>query len=63
MSSGRLASAVNCIDGRTLPVIDYAQQGFHVDYVDMITEPGPIRIISEQRDRPTVHSIRRILGI
>ena len=35
------ATALNCIDGRVQePVIEYVRQRFHVEHVDVITEPG-----------------------
>lgn len=64
MSSGTFGTAINCMDGRTQrPVIDLVMKRFGVDYVDMITEPGPVRIISEQMDLATVQSIRHRLQI
>jgi hypothetical protein len=36
------ATAINCMDGRVQqPVIDWIRESYGVDYVDMITEPGP----------------------
>jgi len=41
-------TAVNCIDGRVqLPVINYLKVRFSANHVDMITETGPSRILSE----------------
>ena len=45
---GRFATAINCMDGRTqLPVIDWMKENLAVDYVDMITEPGPDKLLAE----------------
>ena len=45
MAEITFATAINCIDGRThLPVIDYMRGQFGVDFVDMVTEPGPNKI-------------------
>jgi hypothetical protein len=64
MSYGSFATAINCMDGRTqIPVIDYIRKKYKVDYVDMITEPGPIRILAEKTDKPTLESIKRRVGI
>jgi len=64
MSSERFAAAINCMDGRTqIPVISYMRQKFHVDYVDMITELGPARVIAERSDASALQSIRRRLEI
>lgn len=64
MSYGSFATAINCMDGRTqIPVIDYIRKKYKVDYVDMITEPGPIRILAENTDKPTIESIKRRVAI
>lgn len=45
-------TAVNCIDGRTqVPVINYLQDRLGVDYVDMVTEAGPVRATTDRPDR------------
>lgn len=42
------ATALNCIDGRTqIPVIRWMKENFHVDYVDLITEPGMDKVLSQ----------------
>jgi len=64
MSHGRFASAINCMDGRSqLPVIQWMKREHAVDYVDSITEPGPVRILAEATDTATLESIRRRLSI
>ena len=64
MSNGRFAAAINCMDGRTqLPVIEWMKRQYGVDYVDTITEPGPVRILAEATDAPALESIRRRLSI
>ncbi len=51
-------TAVNCMDGRVqLPVIAHLKERFAADYVDMITEAGPIGILSSQPDSPASRSI------
>ena len=51
-------TAINCMDGRVqLPVINYLMKRFGVDYVDAITEPGPVKILAEERDRGLLDSI------
>ncbi|HEU64798.1 MAG: hypothetical protein KR126chlam4_00086 [Candidatus Anoxychlamydiales bacterium] len=53
------ATAINCMDGRVqLPVIHWLQKEALVDYVDMITEPGPNKILSENKDRAIIESIK-----
>lgn len=45
---GKFATAINCMDGRVqLPVINWLRENLSVDYVDMITEPGPDRLLAE----------------
>ena len=40
-------TAINCMDGRVqLPVIYYLKERFGVPYVDVITEPGPVALLS-----------------
>jgi carbonic anhydrase len=56
----KFATAINCMDGRVQkPVIEYMQQNFGVDYVDMITEPGPNRILSEAKEADIIQSLRK----
>ncbi|MCJ7691780.1 MAG: hypothetical protein MUO60_21105 [Clostridiaceae bacterium] len=44
----RFATALNCIDGRTqIPVINWLKENFDVDYVDLITEPGIDKVLSQ----------------
>ena len=60
MGHGTFAAAINCMDGRAqLPVIDYLKRRLGVDHVDMITEAGPVRALSENRDGDVLDSIRR----
>jgi carbonic anhydrase len=45
---GKFATAINCMDGRVqLPVINWLRENLSVDYVDMITEPGPEKILAQ----------------
>ena len=51
-------TAINCMDGRVQqPVLDYLRERFGVDHVDMITEPGPNRILAEGEPAHLVESI------
>lgn len=64
MSHGSFATAINCMDGRTqIPVIEYMKKKYGVDYVDMITEPGPIKILAENKDETMLNSIKRRVEI
>ncbi len=60
----KFCTAVNCMDGRVqLPVIQYLKNKFKADYVDMITEAGPNKILSEQSDPGLIGSIYNRLTI
>lgn len=48
MSRSEFATAINCMDGRVqLPVISWMKKQFDVQYIDMITEAGPEKMINE----------------
>lgn len=52
------------MDGRVqLPVVEYIKRDYAVDYVDMITEPGPNKILSENADRTLIESIKRRVAV
>ena len=54
----KFCSVVNCMDGRVqLPVIKYVQRRFCAEYVDSITEAGPILILSEDKNSIAKQSI------
>ena len=64
MAQGAFATAINCMDGRVqLPVIQHIRETRGVDYVDIITEPGPDRILGDKKDEPLIESIRRRVEI
>jgi hypothetical protein len=64
MNNKIFATAINCMDGRVqIPVIDWLRRQYGVDYVDMITEPGPERLLAEAKDLTACASIRRRLEI
>ena len=52
------------MDGRTqIPVIEYIKNKFGVDYVDMVTEPGPNKILAENKDELIMASIKKRVKI
>ena len=65
MAQMTYATAINCMDGRTqLPVIEFIMQKYHVDFVDMITEPGPNKILADSiMNHLTVESIKKRVDI
>jgi len=51
-------TAINCMDGRTqLPVNTYLRQQLEVDYIDTVTESGPVRILAEEPESALTESI------
>ena len=51
-------TAINCMDGRVqLPVINYLQNRFKADYIDMVTEAGPVLYLAEKTDSKQTQSI------
>jgi hypothetical protein len=59
-TAAKFATVINCIDGRTqLPVINYMKSQYNVEYVDLITEPGPVKAIAEPRNAFQVYSIQQ----
>ena len=51
-------TAINCMDGRVqLPVIGFLQARFKAEFVDCITEPGPVRIFARTTDLIALNSI------
>lgn len=57
-------TAINCMDGRVqLPVINYLMEQFGVEYVDSVTEPGPVKILAEQTDQTLLDSIFKRVAI
>lgn len=57
-------TAINCMDGRVqLPVINFMQNRFECLHIDMITEPGPNKILAEQIDVAVINAIRKRIDI
>ena len=58
------ATCINCMDGRAqMPVIDYMQETFGSEYIDMITEPGPNKILAEGKNLNTIESLKKKVEI
>ncbi len=48
MAKGNFGTAINCMDGRTqLPVNDYLRKKYNLDFIDTVTEPGPVKMLAE----------------
>ena len=62
--SKSFATAINCIDGRVqMPTFTYLQKRFSLRFVDAVTEPAPVIILSERQDEGLVESILRRVDI
>ena len=46
-----------------MPVAEWMKREHGVDYVDIITEPGPVRILAAATDPAAIKSTRRRLSI
>ena len=57
-------TVINCMDGRVqLPVIEYLKNKFEADFVDTITEAGPVAILAEKKDSELADSILKRVDI
>ena len=64
MNASKFVTAINCMDGRVqIPVIEFLKDTYHAKYIDMITEPGPNKIIAEGKDDAILDSIRKRVKI
>jgi hypothetical protein len=53
---GKFVTAINCIDGRVqVPVSEFLKNRYKADYVDMITCPGPVKVLA-QNESPSLIS-------
>ncbi len=56
-------TAINCMDGRVQePVISYLKKHCNADYIDMITDPGPIKYLAENTHSAITESIKNRLN-
>ncbi len=52
------------MDGRVqLPVINWMRKQYNTDYIDMITEPGPVKILAENAPSFLIDSLRKRVEI
>lgn len=62
MAHGSFGTAINCMDGRTqLPVNEYLRNRYNLDFIDTVTEPGPVKILAE--NQAGVESIKQRVKI
>jgi len=64
MNNTKFATAINCMDGRVqIPVVGWMRKEYGANYIDMITEPGPNKILAEGKDCHLLESIKRRVEI
>ncbi len=62
MKMDNFAVAITCIDGRVQqPISDWVKLKFNVRYVDLITEPGPDRVLAEGDEDVIASVVRKTL--
>jgi hypothetical protein len=63
-SDKKFACAINCMDGRVQDAVKkYMQKNYGVDYVDMVTEPGPNKILADNSDKAIIENIKKRVEI
>lgn len=64
MSDKKFVTAINCMDGRVQePIITWMKHHHNADFIDMITEPGPIKDLSKDEPSPINKSIKKRVEI
>ena len=64
MDGKKFVTAINCIDGRAqIPIIKWMKHKYEAQYVDRITEAGPIKILSEKQNGIDLQSIKKRVEI
>jgi len=60
----KFACAMNCMDGRVQDAVkDYMKKNYSVDYVDMVTEPGPNKILADNTEKLIIENIKKRVEI
>ena len=60
----KFACVINCMDGRVQDAVKkYMQENYGVDYVDMVTEPGPNKILAENSEKEIIENIKKRVEI
>ena len=64
MGTKNFACAINCMDGRVQDAVEkYMQKNYGVDYVDMVTEPGPNKILADNSEKAVIENIKKRVEI
>jgi carbonic anhydrase len=62
MATGTFATVINCIDGRAKhPVDNWVHLNLRVNHVDLITEPGPDKVLSQGTAEQIAEIKRKVL--
>lgn len=57
-------TSIHCMDGRVQePIRKYLKKNHNISYVDTITEPGPCKILAENKNKQAVNSIIKRIEI
>ena len=57
-------TSIHCMDGRIQePLINFIKGKFDIKYIDVITEPGPCKILSQNLDNTIIESIENRIVI
>ncbi len=57
-------TVITCMDGRIqLPVLEWIAKHYGKTYPDTITEPGPVKILSENQPNEIIKNIKKRLDI
>ncbi len=60
----KFACAINCMDGRVQDAVkNYMQKNYGADFVDMVTEPGPNKILADNLDKAVIENIKKRVEI
>lgn len=58
------ACVINCMDGRVQDAVkNFMKENYSVDFVDMVTEPGPNKILAENTDIAIIENIKKRVEI
>ena len=58
------ACAVNCMDGRVQDAVKgYMKNNYGVDYVDMVTKPGPNKILADNSVATAIDDMKTCIGV
>jgi carbonic anhydrase len=63
-SDKKFACAINCMDGRVQDAVkNYIKENYQVDWVDQVTEPGPIKILAEGVNTVIIENIKKRVDV